>query len=165
MNQETLERLIIDRAFGELPPDVETLLDAYLANDPAQAACTREISQTLSYAQEAMKPRQPVALPPLKVTPLRTPQKVTRISFRLLQPARMAAAFALGLGLGLVVWHRSAPVQVQPGAFASASPKAESAPSTIWSADRWINLETKGPSPRTPRLSWSSPVKKPQLND
>ena len=51
MNEETLERLVMDREFGALSADVAALLDAYLAENPARARQAQE-SEEISEAAE-----------------------------------------------------------------------------------------------------------------
>ena len=62
MNNEVLERLLIDRAAGELPPDVEELLEAHLEQDPMARNEAAEIGETLRLAL-AGQPASEVLLP------------------------------------------------------------------------------------------------------
>ena len=165
MKQEVLERLTMDRALDGLPPDVETLLDAYLAKEPEEAERTREINNTVTLARQALKSRRPVSLPPLKVVPLQSQATANTAHRRMIWPAQIAAAFIVGLALGLTLLRQPASPHNQPVSMASAASDKTASESTFWSAQRLMNRLSTASPPRPPRLSWTSPVQKPQLNN
>ncbi|HVP11498.1 MAG TPA: hypothetical protein VMV94_09965 [Phycisphaerae bacterium] len=76
MKPETLQRLLIDRHLGELPPDVTELVDAYAAMNATAAEARSSIQETLDLARRASAPtcmENLPALPPLTRRPsLRT---------------------------------------------------------------------------------------------
>lgn len=61
MNLETLERLLVDRACGELSEDAAELLEAYLAGHPGPVG--NEIEDTVALARLALKSEKPTPLP------------------------------------------------------------------------------------------------------
>ena len=63
MKSDVLERLLIDRAAGELSPDVEELLEAHLQQEPAARREAAEIEETLRLARLALAGQKAVALP------------------------------------------------------------------------------------------------------
>jgi hypothetical protein len=170
MNQEMLERLLVDRALGALPPDVEALLDAYLEMESARAPLRGEIDETVRLARQALAPPRPLSLPPLKLVP--TPERTTAgTRRRTWWPAELAAAFVLGLGLGPWVWHQSHPAasRTEIAAVAAVEAVGHSFDATtrspaFWSMARLTDAGSKIPLSPRPRISWTSPVRKPQLN-
>ena len=165
MNDEILERLVLDRALDALPEDVEALLDDYLANNPAHAARLLQMEETVSLAKTAMKPPHALKLPPLKVTPLPIDHPKHNNARRFLRPLQMAAAFILGIGLSSILLRHTAPMPPAPATvMASAESKPQASASSFWSAERLFKMDSKTDGPALPRLSWTSPVRKPQLN-
>ena len=63
MERDVLERLASDRALGGLAPDVERLLDAYVAREPAAARLVEETVQTAELAGRAMRESSPIPIP------------------------------------------------------------------------------------------------------
>src|ERR1051325_3403125 len=63
MNNEVLERLLIDHDAGELSPDVEELLENHLQQDPAARVKASELRETLQLARLALASESIVALP------------------------------------------------------------------------------------------------------
>ena len=55
MKPDTLHALLIDRALGELPPDVAQLLDAHLAIDPVARDEARRILATVDLAGQTIR--------------------------------------------------------------------------------------------------------------
>jgi hypothetical protein len=161
MNEDVLERLMMDRALGELPADAATLLDAYLAGQHATLTeRSREFADTVELATKALHPRQPQSLPALKALPFsRRPDMLS--PWRL---AQMAAALVIGFLIGLTLLRQTAPRHRPPVVVVSATQTAPAVTpaSSLWSPRRWID-ERRSSSPKEPRLLWSSPVQKPQL--
>jgi anti-sigma factor RsiW len=144
MNQEIIERLVIDRASGELTPDTAALLEDLLGREPAAQAEAAKIEETLRLAKRALAGAEDRA--------------VLRPSFRspvwVRWAAGMAACFLAGLGLGLLPVRQRAVAPPAP-VFATASDAG------FWSARRLhvigSNFKVQGS-----RLIWKSPVTKPQ---
>lgn len=53
MKSETLRTLLMDRAYGELTPETEELLDAYLRHEPDAAREARSMAEALLLAKRA----------------------------------------------------------------------------------------------------------------
>jgi len=145
MNQEIIERLVIDKASGELTPDTAALLDDWLRHEPGAKAEAAEIEETLALAKRALAREEEKA--------------ILRPKFRhaawLPWAAGMAACFVAGIGLGLLPLRQ--PMLKPPVANFAAAPDAG-----FWSVHR---LQMTGPAAKVqgPRLIWKSPVRKPQL--
>ena len=163
MNQDVLDRLLMDRALGALPLDVNALLNAYLEREPAMAARAVEMDQTLALAKRALQPHAEPALPPLKVRPLAAGEVNMVPRNRLMWAVGLAAAFVLGIGLSAMFLH-STPTPARPVVVEVVRP-VDAGPSGFWSRARWTNLLAKASQPEEPRLTWISPVKRPVVNN
>jgi anti-sigma factor RsiW len=153
MKSDVLERLLIDRAAGELSPDVEELLEAHLQQEPAARREAAEIEETLRLARLALAGQKVVELP--------GPRPFSRI------PSwawAMAACFVCGLSLGIFgVRGRSA--ALNPASVASRETAAITTAdeSGFWSARRLraglspVNVKAEN------RVIWKSPVEKPEI--
>ena len=144
MNQEILENLLIDRALGQLSPDVAALLDDYLAHNPAAAELATTLDDTVALASNILKP-----LPhPIKPA---TDFKVVRFPTPVRLTLAMAASFAVGIGITFLAVQGLRPVSPTdsqpriaeqpatkpsptPSEYAHASPEARSLP--FWSRER-----------------------------
>jgi anti-sigma factor RsiW len=154
MKSEALERLLTDRALGELSPDVEELLETHLEREPAARIEAEKISETLRLARRALAGQPAVALPVLRPS--------WRLPFRALA---MAACFVGGLSLGIFAMRgRNEPPRVTasiPSHEMSAITTADE--SDFWSARRF----RAGLSPVAinagNRFIWKSPVRKPEI--
>ena len=101
MKTEVLEALLLDRALGQLTPEVEALLAEYVATHPQATDALPNWDETVSLAATVLK-KQP---PALKLPP--SPVVVFPRS-RLRSLAALAASFAAGAGLA-VLGLRSGP--------------------------------------------------------
>ena len=168
MNTETLERLLIDRASGELPPDTAALLDAYLQSTPSAAAAAAAIEETLLLAKQAVAPSSEPALPPPSFDrPLRILERESKPDLRLAQWAYgMAACFAGGLLLGWFLMRPPIEPRRRELAIISQAPaQTVAAAPGFWSISRLYQPDsTAAPAPRKDQLIWESPVKKPQIS-
>ena len=107
MNAETLEALLIDRALGQLSPEVEVLLAEHLAANPATARAATELSETVALAATALKqPALRLELPPPAVA-MFPPRRGRRV-------LALAASFAAGAGVALFALRGIAPQPVAP---------------------------------------------------
>jgi len=112
MKRETLERLFIDRALGQLAPDVEELLQAQIINDPPSAQLSDELAETVRLASELMKTGAPAANPHLPIRTWRR-MEMTRRALAL------AASFVIGAAAAMCVVRIVAPAHESATAFAS----------------------------------------------
>ncbi len=142
MKSEELDCLLIDRAAGELAPEVAALLEEHLARDPIAAARAAELHATMQLARAAVSVRAPGSLPPLRVL---APAPVPRVGRAFGgEWLRLAAAIVVGLlaGTGVGLKLRAperVPAQVAASARAVASEATQerAVPATrFWSASR-----------------------------
>lgn len=89
MNTELLERLLVDRAFGQLSPDVAALLSEHLATHPDDEKLAGELAEVVTLAAAALKR-------PITVAALPTPIPALLWRQRAHHWLAMAASFALG---------------------------------------------------------------------
>ena len=95
MNHEALENLLIDRALGQLSPEVGALLAEHLATTPDAARAAAELGEVVALATAAWHRAKPrLALPPRIVALPRWPR--TRRALAL------AASFAVGAGIAFL---------------------------------------------------------------
>lgn len=144
MKLEELDRLLIDRAAGELAPEVAALLDEHLAHDPTAACRAAELHATMQLARAAVAVRAPESLPPLRPfapVPIRESRARRALGGEWL---RLAAAIVVGLSVGTGVGlelrapeRGPAIVAASPAAVASAETPERAVPATrFWSASR-----------------------------
>ncbi len=102
MNTETMERLLIDKRLGELPPDTAQLLDAYLAVNPDSAALAAEIDTILKLAGRALEPPARVTAEDLPPFPAHkaAARGGTNRNWGWVRPITVAAAIVLAFFLG-----------------------------------------------------------------
>lgn len=154
MNHEVLERLLIDRASGELSPDVEELLEAQLERDPKARDEASEIGETLRLARLALDGQPAILFP------------VPRPSWPVPSWAwGMAACFVCGLSLGIfAVYGRNEPPRTAasiPGQKLSSITTADE--SAIWAARRFRAGLLPSRAKAENRIIWKSPVRKPEI--
>lgn len=144
MKSEELDCLLIDRAAGELAPEVAALLEEHLARDPIAAARAAELHATMQLARAAVSVRVPGSLPPLRAL-APAPAAVPRVGRAFGgEWLRLAAAIVVGLlaGTGVGLKLRAperVPAQVAASAMAVASEATHerAVPATrFWSASR-----------------------------
>jgi hypothetical protein len=166
MNPEILERLLIDRASGELSPDVVALLAAYVSTDSESASQAAQINETLDLAKQALALRPQSALPSARFAcqssiPLSGSCAhwwTSRWAYG------MAACFAGGLALGLLA-SRDTP-RSPAEEFLSKNPvpnKAAAVETTFWTPQRLYPRHPAAVTNNNSRLIWKSPVRKPEI--
>ncbi|MBN2161980.1 MAG: hypothetical protein JXR25_16615 [Pontiellaceae bacterium] len=156
MDKDIMDRLLMDRALGVLDPDVEALLEYYLARHPDAADCDRKTAELVSLSREVLRADgEREALPACPSVPRRR--------MVLLQPLGIAAALAVCFLIG----QQFAAVPPSGEVASTAVPVSSRmddviAPSTgIWSLRR-----EAAPARRTERLTrwkWASPVRQPKV--
>jgi anti-sigma factor RsiW len=153
MKSDVLERLLIDRAAGELLPDVEDLLEAHLQREPAARKEAAEIEETMRLARLAL-----AGQPAVTVLPTARGNRFPAWA------CAMAACFVCGLSLGLLVMRaRLAPAQaaIAPARETAAIMPADE--SGFWSVRRFRAGLTSSTPKAEDRIIWKSLVKKPEL--
>ena len=156
MNKTALDALLIDRALGALAPEMEMLLDAYLARNPEVSAELERTHDTVSLVRDALKEGNTVSLPEFHV-PIRIRQR--RIHRYTLQVAGLAATLAIGLFFGQYHANRSL-TSLQSPAYAVVEIEPVPKATGIWSItpDR-----LRKPERQPSNWRWHSPVQQPRL--
>ncbi len=150
-----LERLMLDRALGQLSEDVEALLAAVVAEDAGRNSRQSELLTTAAQAHEAMKRRSVSAgleLPPLAARPRQ------RSRWR---AAVMAIAMAGCLLVGLSArWlfprERQLPAP-EPSVVVVPAPTPAMRTSELWSLQAFIDTTKATQDRRKPLVNWHSP--------
>lgn len=96
MDHQTLDRLLTDRAVGQLDDDAAELLADYLAKRPELQERAGSIEQTVQLAERAFQKYNTYELPPLNRYRIERSRRLSRRSKRLRQALTVAAAFVLG---------------------------------------------------------------------
>jgi len=166
MNDETLERLMIDDALGALPPDTSALLEAYTVNAASddQRLKWRRLAEL---AAETTKADQGGTVPPFPGTPLRL------LRFQRVAVSTLAAAAVLALGLGIGLYIPTLhPRTSSPAALITRDQSEDRLVEPVtkmrgvagmWSSDRLLAVATERRVGVTPQWRWSSPVVEPEL--
>ena len=170
MNEETLDRLLLDRALGVSSPELDALLEAYLQRDPAAAARAGEFDTATDLAREVLKDAPAATLPPFPAAAVRQAERTRRQLVLVRNVASLAAAVLLGVGVG--AWSMRESTEMQP---APAPPsavtfvKADAAKGPVgdtggfWSRQRLFENLREGKRPRPTRTQWHSPVREPSF--
>ncbi len=170
MKSEMLETLLLDRALGELSPEVAALLDAHLAQNPDAARRAAELAGTLQLARAATAAPVASAPHPLDVGRLRRAQRTQRSAARRVEIFRLAACLALGLGLGWLAHAPQPRLEIAAATPHRATPLPAVSPAGFWSVARIVAEEQarRGTNDRNETryaLRWESPTKQPRLEE
>ncbi len=168
IKQEVLERLLIDRALGEMSPEVETLLAEYLSREPASLDETREVSQAVELARRAFAvPEETPRTPRLRVGG--EARFLWRVGAR---AAALAACALIGLGVGFWLFggRRAVEktVEIRPAVIAATEipeQATDTGGSRFWSIRRLYEAARRPARKPSARLVWDSPVKLPRLEE
>ena len=171
MKPENLETLLLDRALGQLAPEVADLLDAHLDANPAAAARAQSLAATVGRARAA------VALPAIDLPREMAPSSWQRTerSWRWRAAGRetlkIAACIATGLAVGWSLRRAPTPPAVTAVAMAPVHARAAGANPTpaaaFWIAARReaeANRASDESAPR-PVLRWPALEKTGSSND
>ena len=168
IDPEILERLLIDRALGELSPDAEALLEDYLAREPEASEEAEEIARAVDAARCALTPSEEVdshSLPPLLLG------KRGGILWRVgARAAALAACLLIGVGVGLWFSQSKQVIETQVEiAWVGAEEESDGTEganrSEIWSARRFYEAASRPARTKRARLIWDSPTKMPRLEE
>ncbi len=167
MDDETLERLLIDRHLGELSEDAGALLAAYLTLSPDHARQAEGMADVLTTARRALRPDVGVGLlemPPLSRRLLRPASRAwtrPRVWFR---ASAIAAALAIAFLMGGRLEQRAgAPSLVQSGVLRPTPAPHESA--GFWSLRRWKEEHPRRPAQGKRQVEWLTPLGRPKIGD
>jgi hypothetical protein len=173
MKPENLEILLIDRALGELAPEVDELLGSYLARDPEAACQSGLLDATVRQARRAAVPPPARVLPTLDTGRLRPALRAQRRRERAGTWVRLAACVVLGLVLGWVGHGERGSTSVAGAPTPAVVPvrePPETSAGQFWSLARLeAGRERRQPAAADSgdryRLRWESPVKMPSVED
>ncbi|HKQ49332.1 MAG TPA: hypothetical protein VJZ71_14775 [Phycisphaerae bacterium] len=187
MDHETLERLLIDRQLGELPPDTQRLLEAYMQLSPADAGTSEEIHAVIDVASQALRaepPPTPEELPPLSLSaPQASSRRLDAASLKpqasRARPLALAASIVLAFLLGTRwVQQPDAPMdrKIQIADALSSSSLKPQAPSLVdaefWSVARYAanrarpqSADRQSVGADQTRIEWTSPLVWPQSGE
>jgi len=156
MDNEILDRLLIDRAVGALDPDVETLLDDYLARNREIEERFLETAEVVKLSRTLLRSEGNATLPAFQV-----PHEF-RSSRRRILPLQIvgaAAALLVSFFLGRQYPDNELPQSRQ--SIAVSVPVETHPPSEgMWTITR-TRLSPKRPI-RTTYWKWTSPVRQPE---
>lgn len=170
MKPENLESLLLDRALGQLSPEVADLLEAHLATEPLAARRAESLGRAVGQARHAVTVM--TDLPAQAGRNADAAWRRARRTVRWRAAARDALKLAAGLAIGIgLAWFGRSPAPTA-SSFAVAMP-VESRPANhgapvFWSTAR-LAREAQRAGERTEALSnryesrWLSPAKLPQL--
>jgi hypothetical protein len=168
MDADAMERLLIDKRLGELPPDTEELLLAYLQLAPGAEAAVAEIDDVFRLASKAIQHgplTRPDDLPPLSISEVVRREHTSRSEgfFGRIRPIAMAAALALAflLGMRLSSVPSTPSLQYSPPMAMNAKP-AEIA--DFWSVEKYVANRSGRPS-KIGHVEWRSPLVWPQIGE
>ncbi len=168
MDTQTLERLLMDRALGVLPADVEALLAAYLEQEPSAAQRAGEFARAAAAARRLLHSDAPASLPPFPAVRIRHLQRTRRQLRWIRTLGGLAATVVLGVGLGVMFrdWRASPPL---PAGLPGASQERQYAGAALlrsegfWSVSRLHAWARRSDPSRTSNWSWKSTVSRPKL--
>lgn len=168
MDNQTLQRLMIDDALGALEPDVRALLSAYAVAHPGDEAARTQWQELAGMARDAGLLTHDELVPPLPHRRLR--------AVRLWHAGRttlaLAAAILIGVAVGLHLPQQSAsvgpqavvvPVMLAP----SPAPAVVLSPGDFWSSKRLLasamaaKPELRSEFRASPSLRWPSLLLQP----
>jgi hypothetical protein len=177
VDTQTLERLLIDRRLGELPPDSARLLDAYERLCPGVADLAAQLDATLDVARQAIlsetTSRSAMPLLPSRMTNTgRSPTPRARkfawaVAWgrRTAVAAIIALAFALGHFTGGGKAREGGPIMAIAHATAgtAAQPETATTSGAFWSLERIKKAAGDRAPEARPQVIWSSPLGPPQI--
>ena len=168
LDNETLERLLIDRGLGVNSGDVDSLLSAYLEFDQEATSVARRINATVQLARSALS--QGEKLNSHELRSLAANVHAARRSLRQRRIVRnvlsLAACAILGLCLGAFLFRKAPSIEsaaipiraVQPVVKVVGAGPSENT-SSFWSVRRIYEKWLREKPRQSPHLVWESPLK------
>jgi hypothetical protein len=152
MKQETLESLLMDQSLGQLEPDVEELLEAYIAEHPHYWQTAESIRQSTALAKQAVSCEMSDELPPFPKERIIHLEKTVRWKLFCKWGLSAAACLLIGTLIGIALTTRQdAGNQQQFTNGGILATHMQSASDTrgletaraFWSAEKYTNLFMK----------------------
>lgn len=148
MKREIIESLLMDQSLEELAPDVEELLEAYIAEHPQFQKMAESIQQSAELAKQAISCEVAGELPPFPKERVRCLEKSGRWKLFCGWGFSVAACLLIGafIGITLTQWQDAGRQQQLTGEgvlaanlhFVPDTRGLESA-RAFWSAEKYIN--------------------------
>jgi hypothetical protein len=168
MDRDALERLLIDRGLGQLAPDTELLLTAYLEHDSPAGERARSFDDTANLARRALRSEPGASLPPFPRDRMLEAERSWRRWRFARGGASLAACLVLGLGLGWGMFRTPqaarGPQHLIGGTHwvrHEATTDGQDV-SDFWSATRLYQRAVAERRQESPRLIWDSPLAQPR---
>ncbi|MHC4443067.1 MAG: hypothetical protein ACYTF1_08110 [Planctomycetota bacterium] len=153
MNDETLERLLIDRSLGLLPADTEALLVDYLRSNSDATDMAKQYDETVCLAKQALKGDSEIKLPTFPELQIKRAMRIKRHWLLIRNCVALAACVIIGIGLGAMMFNREPVIEriIQPVVLVDntdrdAGAEITSHSSDFWSAKRIIEQYQNKPS-------------------
>jgi len=164
-----IDRLLTDRALGELPPEAAWLLEQYLAEHPEYHPLSKQTDETIRLARLALREENATGKPMAHVATVGWSAGVQPMRL-VIRAALLAACVLLGVWIGVAVGrrgHQPIVARPQPSAVSAsgapgALPGAVLATGTLtpgfWSMHAWAGREWQRVEPAGDRvLEWDGP--------
>jgi len=166
LDSETLERILLDRSVGELSPDVEALLFAFLADNPQMAQMAKQADQTANMAHRALRldhADKVADLPPPAFLHKRSTRKRRRL-LPALQTLAVAAVIVMAFWLGRQTTpqplHRPTLVQSRVDQHLETPVDSQGG---FWSVARLQRAYSSRPSSNHRMIQWPAPLRRPRF--
>ncbi len=159
MNEQTLERLMIDDSLGALPPDVSELLAAYCADKGHE-------QQRQQWERLALIRAKPFSRECRRR--FRSSRSAMRVCDFSAGAMVFSAAAALLFGIGIGFYLHAAQPSAGPAVISQVTSPPPVVPtaggvSDIWSSNRLVAAALESKHADQPQWRWSSPVTQPQI--
>lgn len=106
MDKNKLESLLTEQALSGLSPEVEDLLESYLADHPEFQVMAESIHRTAELGQEAVSVPTPSDLPPFPGERILYAMQHSRWKQLGRRGFSIAASILIGIGIGLLFTHK-----------------------------------------------------------
>lgn len=106
MERETIERLAIDSAAGQLNEDAEMLLSAYLAEHPEANKWSKEMLADYNMTASVVKAKTKETATASRMTFTKKPKILSRVNWQPFAKWAAVVIFASMIGIGLGRWSK-----------------------------------------------------------
>jgi hypothetical protein len=177
MDDKALERLLIDWEVGELSPDANRLIEAYLELSPQHANLAESVGATIALARQAEGSGQvppSVTGPPItnrvvagwreEPLPTRSPKWATPGPRARPRRLAVAAAILVAFFLGSRVGPKPEPAGLTSGQITRLSTELRNEDG-FWSYNRLQESRAGRPAGSIPRIKWTTPLGPPRVGE